>query len=137
LPSCDAALKANFGEDGYYRTQYDAASLVPLTAHFAEFGAADRANLLGDQFAMFQANRAPLSAYLDMLPALKGETNIAVWEDTLSHLNAPGWRWLRGTPVRAATSAPIHAPCCGRSSTGWAGMRSPANPSSIPRCAPT
>jgi aminopeptidase N len=104
LASCDAALKANFGEAGYYRTQYDAASLVPLVRHFAEFGAADRANLLGDQFALFQANLAPLSAYLDLLPALKGETNIAVWEDTLSHLNKLDGL-TRGTPVRAALRA--------------------------------
>jgi aminopeptidase N len=87
LASCAAPVKANLNEDGYFRTQYDAASLKPLIAHFAQFGAADRANLLGDQFAMFQAGRAPLSAYLDMLPKLKAETNIAVWADTLSHLN--------------------------------------------------
>jgi aminopeptidase N len=87
LASCDAVQKANLGEDGYYRVQYDAGSLRPIMAHFAEFGAADRANLLGDQFAMFLAGRAPLSTYLDMLPALKSETNIAVWDDTLDHLS--------------------------------------------------
>ena len=40
LASCDAAIKANLGEDGYYRVQYDAASLKPLLAHFTAFGAA-------------------------------------------------------------------------------------------------
>jgi aminopeptidase N len=87
LPNCTAPMKANLGEEGYFRTQYDDASLTPLVANFAKFSAADRANLLGDQFAMFQAGRAPLSAYLDLLPALKAETNIAVWQDTLSHLS--------------------------------------------------
>jgi aminopeptidase N len=48
---------------------------------------------------MFVAGRAPLSTYLDMLPALKGETNIAVWEDTLSHLGALD-SLTRGSPVR-------------------------------------
>ncbi len=53
------ALKVNLGEDGYYRTQYDAASL--RGADQANSGSpADRANLLGDQFALFQAGRAPL-----------------------------------------------------------------------------
>jgi len=104
LPSCDAVLKANLGEAGYFRTQYDAASLKPLTAHFATFGAADRANLLGDQYALFVAGLAPLSTYLDMLPALKGETNIAVWEDTLSHLSRLDVL-TRGTPARAQLRA--------------------------------
>ena len=30
LPACDTPFKANLGEDGYYRTQYDAASLAAL-----------------------------------------------------------------------------------------------------------
>jgi len=41
---------------------------------------------LGDQFALFVANRAPLSDYLALLPALKSEHSIAVWQDTLDHL---------------------------------------------------
>ena len=86
LKSCDAALKANFGETGYYRTQYDKASLAPLAAGFEQFGPSDRANLLGDQFALFEAGRATLASYLDLLPHLKGETDIAVWSDTLQHL---------------------------------------------------
>jgi aminopeptidase N len=86
LASCTAPMKANLGEDGYFRTQYDDASLQPLMANFGKLAATDRANLLGDQFALFQAGRAPLSGYLDLLGQLKGETNIAVWKDTLSHL---------------------------------------------------
>jgi aminopeptidase N len=104
IESCGAVQKANLGEDGYYRVQYDAASLQPLVAHFAEFGPADRANLLGDEFALFLAGREPLSAYLDMLPALKGETNIAVWDDTLDHLSELD-RLMRGSPARAAFRA--------------------------------
>jgi aminopeptidase N len=104
IASCDAAEKANLGEDGYYRVEYDSGSLKPLVAHFAEFGPADRANLLGDQFAMFLAGRAPLGTYLDMLPAMKGETSIAVWDDTLQHLRDLD-RLTRGTPARAAFRA--------------------------------
>jgi aminopeptidase N len=100
IAACDAVEKANVGEDGYYRVQYDAASLKPLVAHFADFGPADRANLLGDQFAMFLAGRASLDTYLDMLPALKGERDIAVWQDTLTHLRALD-RLTRGSPARA------------------------------------
>ncbi len=104
LPACDAPLKANLGEDGYFRTEYDAASLKPLAAVFTQLDPADRANLLGDQFALFLAGRAELGTYLDMLPALKAETDIAVWQDTLSHLTRLD-SLTRGSPVRAAFRA--------------------------------
>jgi aminopeptidase N len=104
LAACDTAEKANLGENGYYRTEYDAASLKPLVAALPQFGPADRANLLGDQFAMFLAGRSPLPTYLDMLPQLKGETNIAVWQDTLAHLHTLDGL-VRGSPVRPAFRA--------------------------------
>ena len=104
LPACDAPIKANLGEDGYYRVQYDAASLRPLLAHFAEFGAADRANLLGDQYALFQAGRAPLDVYLDMLPALADERDTAVWQETLPRLRALD-ALARNSPARPAFRA--------------------------------
>jgi aminopeptidase N len=97
---CDTPIKANFGENGYYRTEYDAASLKQLIAALPSFSAADRANLLGDQFALFLAGRASLDTYLNMLPALQGETNIAVWQDTLAHLRRLD-SLARGNPVRA------------------------------------
>jgi len=87
VDGCGAALKANFGETGYYRTEYDKASFAPLAAEFEQFGPSDRANLLGDQFALFEAGRATLASYLDLLPHLRGETDIAVWQDTLRRLH--------------------------------------------------
>jgi aminopeptidase N len=99
LPGCDTADKANLGENGYYRTEYDAASLKPLSANLERFGAADRANLLGDQFALFVAGRAPLASYLDLVSSLHDETNIAVWQDTLSHLRQLD-ELSRGSPAR-------------------------------------
>jgi aminopeptidase N len=86
IADCMTPIKVNLGENGYYRTQYDAASLKALAAALPTFSAADRADVLGDQFALFMGRRAPLQDYLHMLSGLKGEQNIAVWEDTLSHL---------------------------------------------------
>ncbi len=85
---CGQPLKANLGEDGYYRTQYDAASLALLKASFATLSATDQADLLGDQFALFRAGRAPLGDYLDLLTALQAAhvTSIAVWDDTIDHV---------------------------------------------------
>jgi len=86
IAGCNAAEKLNLGEDGYYRTQYDPASLKALTEVFPKLEAADRANLLGDQFALFVAGRAKLTDYLALLSGLKSERSSAVWEDTLPHL---------------------------------------------------
>ncbi len=97
--TCDAAVKVNVGENGYYRTQYDAASLQALRGAFTKLSATDRADLLGDQFALFLAGRAPLADYLNLLTADPGETNIAVWTDTISHL-AKLDRALIGSPLR-------------------------------------
>jgi aminopeptidase N len=104
LASCAAPEKINLGEDGYYRTQYDAASLKALQGVFAKLAPADRANLLGDQFALFVADRSTLAGYLDLLPAMKTETNIAVWQDTLSHLRRLD-RALEESPERAGFDA--------------------------------
>jgi aminopeptidase N len=104
LGSCAAPIKANLGEDGYFRTQYDAASLKALQTVLPQLAPVDRANLLGDQFALFVGDRAKLSDYLDLLPALKTETNIAVWDDTIQHLRRLDSA-LEGSAIRPAYDA--------------------------------
>ena len=104
LADCAAPLKANLGEAGYYRTQYDAASLQALTRILPKLEATDRTNLLGDQFALFVAGRAPLADYLNLLTALGDEQNVAVWSDTLSHLRRLDIA-LAGSPLRAHFAA--------------------------------
>ncbi len=86
IADCAAPQKANVGEAGYYRVSYDAASLAALKNSFTTWAPVDRANLLGDQYALFRGKRSGLSDYLDLLPALAGEQDIAVWEDTIQHL---------------------------------------------------
>ncbi len=98
--ACDSPVKANLGENGYYRTQYDAASLQALSKVLPSLAPADRANLLGDQFALFVADRSGLADYLNLLNGLKDEQNIAVWTDTLAHLQRLD-RALVGSPLRA------------------------------------
>ena len=93
------AIKANLGEDGYYRTQYDAPLFAGLARAFTQLSPTDRTNLLGDQFALFDANRASLADYLDLLSQLGGERDTAVWTDTLTHLTQID-RALTGSPLR-------------------------------------
>ena len=85
---CGGALKADLGEAGYYRTRYDAGGLAALRSSFPQLADADRANLLGDQFALFEAGLAPLGDYLDLAATLAdgGDHSVAVWEDTIAHL---------------------------------------------------
>lgn len=99
---CDHAVKINLGENGYYRTRYDAASLALLQKEFASFGPADRANLLGDEFAMFQSGQASLKDYLSLVANLPAthENDIAVWQETISHLQALD-TMMTGTPGQA------------------------------------
>ena len=113
------ALKVNHGEDGYYRTQYDAMQFSALAGAFTQLSPTDRTNLLGDQFALFVANRAPLSEYLYLINELGGEQSNAVWSDTLSHLTRLD-RALTGSPLRprfAAFAANLIGPEFAR--LGW------------------
>jgi aminopeptidase N len=104
IASCTTAVKLNMGESGYYRTQYDAPSLKALAGVLPSLQAADRADLLGDQFALFVAKRASLGAYLDLLGDLKDERNIAVWEDTIERLQQLD-TVLQGSPKQKALDA--------------------------------
>lgn len=85
---CDAVLKANLGEGGYYRTRYDHAGLAALEGGFGQLQPVDQADLLGDQFALFAAGQAPLADYLDLVGRLRGlhEASYTVWLDTVAHL---------------------------------------------------
>ncbi|MFT8420421.1 MAG: M1 family metallopeptidase [Gluconacetobacter sp.] len=103
---CDLALKANPGENGYYRVAYDASSLAALGKAFSQLSPVDRANLLGDQYALFQAGLAPLSTWLNLVAALPAthEDNIAVWQDTIGRLKDLD-AMERGSPSRPAFHA--------------------------------
>jgi aminopeptidase N len=103
---CGTAEKVNLGENGYYRTLYDAASLSLLDAEFARLDATDRVNLLGDQFALFESGQGQLSSYLDLVARLPktGEASFAVWRDTMSHLLRLDVL-ERGSPTRPAFRA--------------------------------
>ncbi|MBR0559776.1 M1 family metallopeptidase [Neokomagataea anthophila] len=90
LPACNAPVKLNLGESGYYRVQYDDSSLKSLTRAVTQFSAVDRANLLGDQYALFRAGKSPLSVSLDLITQLsKGnEQDIAVLDEVIGILEA-------------------------------------------------
>ena len=98
---CGRPVKANLGDSGYYRVQYDAAALQGLTGLYAALAPADRVNLLSDEWALVQAGRAPVANYLDLTRRLNSESTLVVWSDVIGKLEAID-DLARGARVQAA-----------------------------------
>ncbi|MEA2936525.1 MAG: hypothetical protein QOC56_29 [Alphaproteobacteria bacterium] len=77
---CDLPVKANLGDVGYYRVQYDDASLKALGASFQKLAPADRAGLLADTWSMVIAGRGAPAQFLDLSKRLTQETERVVWQ---------------------------------------------------------
>ena len=88
LAGCAAPVKANFGNVGYYRVQYDTAGLKALSDRFGQLAAADRVNLLSDSWALVLAERAEPATYLDLTKLLAGEPELVVWKNVIEALRA-------------------------------------------------
>ena len=82
----DRAVKFNVDGAGNYRVQYDDQSWQLILAEFPKLSVADRVNLLGDSWALVQANRAPLALFLDMIAKLPEQTELAEREQILTAL---------------------------------------------------
>jgi len=99
FPGCGKPVKANLGDAGYYRVQYDSAALGALTHLFPALAPADRVDLLTDEWALVEAGRAHLSDYLDLTRRLTAESTLVVWSDVIAKLGAID-DLARGAPVR-------------------------------------
>ncbi len=98
---CGEPIKVNADESGYFRTLYAAPALAALVDGFGGLGQADRANLLGDQYALFQSGQQPMSSWLDLLNHLTDERSYTVWHDTIERLVQVD-QLERGQPTREA-----------------------------------
>jgi aminopeptidase N len=101
FPGCGKALKANFGDSGYYRVQYDATALSALSKAYPTLAPADRVDLLADEWALVAAGRAPLADYFDLTRRLSAEATLVVLSDVIDKLVAID-DLARGAPVRSA-----------------------------------
>jgi aminopeptidase N len=77
------AVKLNMAGAGNYRVQYDEASWKLLMADLPKLGSTDRVNLMTDAWALVQANRAPLSLYLDLIEKLPTKDELAEGEQIM------------------------------------------------------
>lgn len=106
VENCDAPLKLNLGESGYYRVKYDDAAFATLLKNSAHLDSVDRANLLGDQFALFQSEQVSLATYMNLADHLlsENEQDIAVLDEITSKFEILDF-YLKGSPDRQAFRA--------------------------------
>ncbi|HEY5102668.1 MAG TPA: M1 family metallopeptidase [Steroidobacteraceae bacterium] len=116
---CGKPVKANLGDAGYYRVQYDKSALVALTSAFKALSAADRVSLLADEWALVVAGRSSVGSYLELTRQLADENTLVVWTDVIAHLREID-DLERHAPVRTAFrhyALQVLAPAFAR--TGW------------------
>lgn len=108
IDGCAAPVKANLGDVGYYRVDYDPATRAALSARLATLSPADRVNLLGDEWALVTAGDADAGDYLGLLSQLTDEREVVVWDQVtgaLLQIDA----LLYGRPEREAFRARARA----------------------------
>jgi aminopeptidase N len=101
---CGEALSLNAGAIGYFRVNYDAATLAANTREFGRLPAADRVVLLDDQWALASAGLAPLASYLALAGAQGEELTPRAWEQVAGALESIEIA-ERGTPGHDAFMA--------------------------------
>lgn len=101
-------VKVNAGAVGYFRAAYDDVTLAGLLRRLPELPEADRLELLVDEWALVQAERAPISLFLGLSQQFAAqEKSVPVWSElvwilqSIDHLqrgepSQPAWRaWAR------------------------------------------
>ena len=77
---CDEPLSVNAGAIGFYRTQYDHATLQTNTKNFGSLPDTDRIALLDDQWALVLSGAEALPSYLALATAMHGDLDTRAWE---------------------------------------------------------
>lgn len=83
-------LFANAGGWGFYRSEYAAALSGKISTKLSSLNAAERLCFLSDHAALATASKIPVTQYLTVLKAYRGETDAAVWNcmvDCFQHLD--------------------------------------------------
>jgi aminopeptidase N len=86
LPGCAPWVYANAGGRGYYRTDYDAATLGKVSAELeSDFSPEERIRFLGDLWAMVGVGHLSIGDFLDTLEKMKTERTRAVVDEMTYH----------------------------------------------------
>ena len=98
----DRAVKLNIDGAGNYRVEYDEASWKLVLAELPRLSMPDRVNLLCDAWALVQANRAPLTHYLELVEKLPSKTELAEREQIMT-----AFAHISGLVTDGAAAAPF------------------------------
>jgi aminopeptidase N len=101
---CGDPVKLNFGDVGYYRVEYDDLMRAVLTGSIGRLAPVDRANLLGDTWALVEAGRVAPAAFFVLVDRMSGDDSRAVVNQIISALGRIN-RLQLGRPERAAFQA--------------------------------
>jgi aminopeptidase N len=85
---CQEPLSLDAGAIGYYRVQYDPATLALDTRGFDTLPDGDRIALLDDQWALVQARDAQLASYLALAERMGGDLDTRAWQQITSVLGS-------------------------------------------------
>lgn len=84
--SCQEPLSVDAGAIGYYRVQYDPATLAINTRGFGTLPDGDRIAMLDDQWALVQSRSAPLGSYLALAEHMGGDLDTRAWDQITAAL---------------------------------------------------
>ena len=101
---CATPLSVNADAVGYYRVEYDAATLKANTEAFAQSIDGDRIALLDDQWALVGAGRQPLASYLALAGAMGDNLDTRAWEQIGGAFESIE-KAMRGSPRHDAFTA--------------------------------
>jgi aminopeptidase N len=101
---CGDPLILNPDAIGFYRVDYDPVTLAANTKAFGTIDSSDRIAMLDDQWALVEANQAPLSSYLALASSMGDDLDGRAWEQISEALGTIEYD-ERGTPGYAAFTA--------------------------------
>ena len=84
---CEEALSADAGAIGYFRVAYDDETLAANTRAFADLPNGDRIALLDDQWALVEAQQAPLGSYLRLTGSMGSSRDPRGWQQITAALS--------------------------------------------------
>jgi aminopeptidase N/puromycin-sensitive aminopeptidase len=97
---------ANANGKGYYRSNYSPSDYAALLANVeTALSPVERISLLGDEWAQVRANKASVGAYLNLVAAMKTDSNAAVIESATDGLSSIFSRIVSTPEEKAALSA--------------------------------
>lgn len=116
---CRSPLSVDADAIGYYRVQYDPATLAIDTRSFGTLPDGDRIALLDDQWALVQARDARLETYLALAERMGGDLDTRAWQQITAALGTIEYdeRGRVGHEAFAAYARSIIKPLEGR--LGW------------------